>query len=1200
MVKQRFAMSDVAASVREVGESCSGWRVANIYDVSGRSFVIKFNEAGNAEKRLVMVESGVRFHVTKYDAKSGEMPSGLCAKMRAVLKGKRLSDVRVLGSDRVVDFRFGSGEKTSHLILELYAAGNIILTDADYVVVAALRVHHNFRDGAELKQGEAYPVASAACGLEKPGDRPPTADGAAEAPDAGVSAEGKFASAAELVAFVTASALERETAAAAPVEGASRKARKAAKAGVKLATLLMDHDQGYGRYGSDVIEHCLTTAGLGADVATKALQLDAEEWPWAEPLLRALSEAPTVFAACEKQESKAWLYKGPEGTYCAFSPLRLAQHKHGSDEFPSFSEAIDEYFRVVADAKCENADEGAKKAIASKVEKIRDDQMARLEALKQTEEERAADAALLELHATDVDVILGVVRSALDSGLRWDELEDYVAAEKKRGSRLACLIHDLDLEKRVATLVLNPAKQPVPVSLDMTAHASARLVWGAAKKSKSKAEKTQVAAKEVIAHAERAAAAQLARRERQVTTKLRSKATPAWFAKFAWFVTSEDHLVLAARDKMQAERLVFETMRPCDALVCGDIAGAPPCIVRAKKRVSDDGLVTWTVSPLALHEAGCFVACRSEAWTKRDRAATWWVAPSAVARPNVRGAVACFDCLGDWALRRGAKKNFLPPTLLELQFGLLFKLNDEAQRQAHAGERGDRVDLVDQLILGTAKRDDSPAADATADEEGATYRHLDIPRDIASDESPSQTRRGADAAADEARHADTVGDTVGEAVGDVEEDEDDDGDGKGDEGDDGEGDEARSDAVDAPVDNESPRSPPTAPDSEEAAASPDAEEQEVRAGGRLTARERKLLKKQGGGVDVAQLRATEAQRRRDAPPPPEEKVEKAPDKAPVVVLSAAAKKKLKKKKQNRRDDSDDEAPSAAARPAAVAKEEVAAVVEEAPKVSKTTALLDGNVVDALGRLGPLAADAWAVALSDLGQEFDVSTLAFELGQLAKLDDGVAAKALLEFARAERETNEAAEQRRVSDAAIVKRGGVAPAASDAPKRNRAALLAGIARRMDRVSKLGDSKIGAPEPRARSNAAGAAAPPPGDDDDDSYELSMLTGTPLATDDVSGVVPVCAPTAAFRSFAFSLKLTPGQTKKGRAAKDALELLAREASPRDAELIRGVAVDDAITALVANTKITSAKNSALKQARKTDDKNLKKMTNRKNAPKD
>jgi len=41
----------------------------------------------------------------------------------------------------VIDLQFGMGEGTHHIILELYALGNILLTDGDYNVLTLLRTH---------------------------------------------------------------------------------------------------------------------------------------------------------------------------------------------------------------------------------------------------------------------------------------------------------------------------------------------------------------------------------------------------------------------------------------------------------------------------------------------------------------------------------------------------------------------------------------------------------------------------------------------------------------------------------------------------------------------------------------------------------------------------------------------------------------------------------------------------------------------------------------------------------------------------------------------------------------------------------------------------------------------------------------------------------------------------------------------------
>ena len=65
--------------------------------------------------------------------------------------------------DRVVDFTFGSGETAFHVILELYAAGNIILTDHAYVIMNLLRTHQ-YDESVNVAVREVYPIAYAAGG----------------------------------------------------------------------------------------------------------------------------------------------------------------------------------------------------------------------------------------------------------------------------------------------------------------------------------------------------------------------------------------------------------------------------------------------------------------------------------------------------------------------------------------------------------------------------------------------------------------------------------------------------------------------------------------------------------------------------------------------------------------------------------------------------------------------------------------------------------------------------------------------------------------------------------------------------------------------------------------------------------------------------------------------------------------------------
>ena len=108
-------------------------------------------------------------------------------------------------------------------------------------------------------------------------------------------------------------------------------------------------------------------------------------------------------------------------------------------------------------------------------------------------------------------------------------------------------------------------------------------------------------------------------------------------------------------------------------------------------------------------------------------------------------------------------------------------------------------------------------------------------------------------------------------------------------------------------------------------------------------------------------------------------------------------------------------------------------------------------------------------------------------------------------------------------------------------------------------------------------------------DEDHVARLTGTPLSTDVLEEAVAVCCPTSACRGFAHSLKLQPGGTKKGRAARDALEILARAANDH-VDLIRDVDANEAILALVGNTRVTHQAASQLKKDRAVDDKQNKK----------
>ena len=133
--------------------------MANIYDVSGRLYLIKLSRANRKEHLLI--ESGIRLHTTQYIKNQKDLPSGFSMKLRKHLRTKKLENITQLGIDRVIDLTFGRGEATYHILVELYASGNVILTDHSYTILSLLR-SHKFEENARIAVKQEYPFTHAA------------------------------------------------------------------------------------------------------------------------------------------------------------------------------------------------------------------------------------------------------------------------------------------------------------------------------------------------------------------------------------------------------------------------------------------------------------------------------------------------------------------------------------------------------------------------------------------------------------------------------------------------------------------------------------------------------------------------------------------------------------------------------------------------------------------------------------------------------------------------------------------------------------------------------------------------------------------------------------------------------------------------------------------------------------------------------
>lgn len=143
-MKTRFTTVDLCATITELKESLLGMRVANVYDIDNKTYLIRLGKTDL--KVVLLVESGNRIGTTEFDWPKNLMPSGFSMKCRKHIRSRRLVNISLLGIDRIVDLQFGSDEAAYHLIVELYDRGNVVLTDYEYTILSLLRTRTDSED----------------------------------------------------------------------------------------------------------------------------------------------------------------------------------------------------------------------------------------------------------------------------------------------------------------------------------------------------------------------------------------------------------------------------------------------------------------------------------------------------------------------------------------------------------------------------------------------------------------------------------------------------------------------------------------------------------------------------------------------------------------------------------------------------------------------------------------------------------------------------------------------------------------------------------------------------------------------------------------------------------------------------------------------------------------------------------------------
>ncbi|GMG14777.1 unnamed protein product [Phytophthora fragariaefolia] len=731
MKKTRMSIDDIHAMVGSIRANVQNMRVTNIYDVAGqgdsgaaKTYILKLHQPP-FPKVFLLLESGVRFHTSKYarDAKAGSaLPSQFTMKLRKHLRGKRLSGLRQLEGDRVVDFTFGQDALQCHLILELYALGNIILTDGDYRILSLLRTHR-FDENVKMAVKQVYPVQLLGDQEKQRGIQTP----------------------AQLSEFVSKWFEVQEAKAAMALPGKTQKKKKTQT----IKQLLLVKESTFGGLGPVIIEHCLVRAGISPTLKLKnAAEFTAlgdsklatllaeiqEGWRLLERLQDEQASVNGPVPLQNDETADAGDDDGDEATPAAkapsassqkcgfiilkdsadesapeqfeeFTPFLYAQHLQSHKKlksFDTFDEAVDEYFSRFEAETAEVAKQTAQLAAENKLAKLKKNQQQQLAQLREVQELSFQHAQLIEANQQDVENVLLVIRSALASGMDWRGLEELVRYEQKNGNPVASLIHKLDLENnRVAILLCDDDEEVegedggdgtgeedkqahvIWIDLALSALANAREIYSKKKKAGEKVKKATEATDKAIAQAEKNTKKTLEKQQTKRNVIYQRRKT-LWFEKFHWFLTNEKYLVVAGKDAHQNELLVKRYLRKGDVYVHADLHGASTCIVRNSATVKDKETQELPPIPVAtLEQAGCMSVCRSNAWTSQVIAGAYWVHADQVSKTAPAGE---YLTTGSFMIR--GKKNYIQPSRLEMGLAILFRIDESSiSNHARQGER---------------------------------------------------------------------------------------------------------------------------------------------------------------------------------------------------------------------------------------------------------------------------------------------------------------------------------------------------------------------------------------------------------------------------------------------------------------------------------------------------------------------------------
>ncbi|AAS54473.2 AGL017Wp [Eremothecium gossypii ATCC 10895] len=715
-MKQRISSLDLQLLARELKAQLEGCRLANLYNVADASkqFLLKFTKGES--KISILIDCGLKIFATEFSRPIPPSPGPFVAKLRKHLKAKRLTTVKQVGADRILVLSFADG--LFFLVLEFFAAGNVILLDADRRILALQRV---VRDH-EQKVGEIYNMFDdhflEDVSLPVPKLDTHTLPVVQEL----------------LIKTKTAAEESKAVMPAAPVGGR--------KQSLKVPSIHKLLFSSYPYLSSDLLNKILKEHGI--DPSQSFLELFDSADQLVDILNIAEKEAYMLLTS-EKKNGYILARENPlydekkdaEGirlTYEQFHPFRPYLPDGSQKKFEivevdgDYNRTVDKFFSTIDSTKYALRIQTQEQNARKKLEKAKAENQKKIQALVEVQHtnEQRGNAIINNIEL--VEEAKSAIQGLLDQQMDWTSIEKLIKTEQAKSNRIARVIKlplnlkankisvelplsneddessdgswgdsesdsgfsssddelsdsglsDFDAEvvrgsgsknKKGKSKVSNKSIT-VSIDLSMSAYANASSYFEMKKTGAKKQLGVEQNVQKAMKNIEQKIEKDLKKKLKEQHDVLQVIRSPYFFEKYFWFISTEGFLVLMGKSGIETDQIYSKYIEDDDVYVSNGF-GSQVWIKNFERT---------EIPPNTLMQAGIFANSASEAWSKKVATSPWWCAAKNLSK---------FDDVGGGLLPSGAfrlksdeAKNFLPPAQLVMGFAFMWKIKTDDDQEA--------------------------------------------------------------------------------------------------------------------------------------------------------------------------------------------------------------------------------------------------------------------------------------------------------------------------------------------------------------------------------------------------------------------------------------------------------------------------------------------------------------------------------------